>query len=32
MYLTREISEDRKYLEERILNGNLLDRVRVKKK
>ena len=32
MYLTREISEERKYLEERILNGNLLDRVRVKKK
>ena len=31
MYLTREISDERKYLEERILNGNLLDRVKVKK-
>ncbi len=30
MYLNREISEDRKALEERMLQGNLLDRVRVK--
>jgi penicillin-binding protein 2 len=31
MYLTGEIRESRKPLEERILNGNLLDRVKVKK-
>ena len=31
MYLNREISAERKPLEERILNGNLLDRVKVKK-
>ena len=31
MYLTGEISQERKYLEERILDGNLLDRVKVKK-
>jgi penicillin-binding protein 2 len=30
-YLTGEISQERKYLEERILDGNLLDRVKVKK-
>ncbi len=32
MYLTGEISQERKYLEERILDGNLLDRVKVKGK
>ncbi len=32
MYLTGEISKERKYLEERILEGNLLDRVKVKGK
>ena len=32
MYLNKEISEERKYLEERMLNSNLLDRVKVKKK
>ena len=31
MYLNREISAERKPLEERILNGNLLDRVKVRK-
>ena len=31
MYLNREISQERKPLEERILNGNLLDRVKVRK-
>ena len=31
MYLNREISAERKPLEDRILNGNLLDRVKVKK-
>ena len=31
MYLNREISKERKPLEERILNGNLLDRVKVRK-
>ena len=31
MYLTREISQERKPLEDRILKGNLLDRVKVKK-
>ena len=31
-YLTGEISQDRKPLETRILQGNLMDRVRVKKK
>lgn len=31
MYLTGEISESRKPLEERILNGDLLDRVKVRK-
>ena len=30
-YLTGEISEDRKALEERMLNGDLMDRVKVKK-
>ena len=30
MYLNGEISDERRYLEERILNGNLLDRVKVK--
>jgi hypothetical protein len=32
MYLNREISKERKPLEDRILNGNLMDRVKVKKK
>ena len=31
MYLNREISKERKPLEERILKGNLLDRVKVRK-
>ena len=31
MYLNKEISEDRKYLEERMLNSNLMDRVKVRK-
>ena len=31
MYLNGEISEERKYLEDRILEGNLMDRVKVKK-
>ncbi len=31
MYLNKEISEERKYLEERMLNSNLMDRVRVRK-
>jgi penicillin-binding protein 2 len=31
-YLTGEIRQDRKPLETRILQGNLMDRVRVKKK
>lgn len=31
MYLNGEIGENRKYLEDRILNGDLMDRVRVKK-
>ena len=31
MYLNGEIGDNRKYLEERILNGNLMDRVKVKK-
>ena len=31
MYLTGEISQERKYLEERILGGNLQDRVKIKK-
>ena len=30
MYLNGEISADRKPLEDRILNGNLLDRVKVR--
>ena len=30
MYLNREISKERKPLEDRILNGNLMDRVKVK--
>ena len=32
MYLNKEISEERKYLEEKMLNSNLMDRVKVKKK
>lgn len=32
MYLTREIRPERKALEKRILDGNLMDRVRVKKR
>ena len=32
MYLNKEISEERKYLEERMLNSNLMDRVRVREK
>ena len=32
MYLNKEISEERKYLEERMLNSNLMDRVRVRGK
>ena len=32
MYLNKEISEERKYLEERMLNSNLMDRVRVRKR
>ncbi len=31
MYLNGEISPERKYLEERVLNGNLLDKVKIKK-
>ena len=31
MYLNKEISEERKYLEERMLNSNLMDRVRVRR-
>ena len=31
MYLTGEISDGRKYLEERVLNGDLLHKVKVKK-
>jgi len=31
MYLNREISEERKPLEDRIMNGNLMDRVKVKR-
>lgn len=31
MYLNKEISEERKYLEERMLNSNLMDRVKVRK-
>jgi hypothetical protein len=31
MYLTGEISAERKALEERMLSGNLLDRVKVKR-
>ena len=31
MYLTGEISQERKYLEERVLDGNLLHKVKVKK-
>ena len=31
MYLNGEISEERKYLEDRVLEGNLLDRVKVRK-
>lgn len=31
MYLNKEISEERKYLEERMLESNLMDRVKVKK-
>ena len=31
MYLTGEISESRKSLEDRILQGNLMDRVKVRK-
>ena len=31
MYLNGEIKKERKPLEDRILNGNLLDRVRVRK-
>ena len=30
MYLNKEISEDRKYLEERMMQSNLMDRVRVR--
>ena len=30
MYLTGQISDNRKYLEERIMNGDLMDRVKVK--
>lgn len=32
MYLNKEISEDRKYLEERMMNSNLMDRVKVKRR
>ena len=32
MYLTGEISEERKYLEQRVLEGNLMHKVKVKKK
>ena len=32
MYLNKEISEERKYLEERMLNSNLMDRVKVRKR
>ena len=32
MYLTREIRPERKALEDRVLKGNLMDRVRVKKR
>ena len=32
MYLNKEISEDRKYLEERMMQSNLMDRVRVRKR
>ena len=32
MYLTREIRAERKALEDRVLKGNLMDRVRVKRK
>ena len=32
MYLTREIRPERKALEDRVLKGNLMDRVRVKRK
>ena len=31
MYLNKEISSERKYLEERMLNSNLMDRVKVRK-
>lgn len=30
-YLNGEISEERKYLEKRMLEGNLMDRVRIRK-
>ena len=32
IYLNKEISEERKYLEERMLNSNLMDRVKVRKR
>ena len=32
MYLNKEISHERKYLEERMLNSNLMDRVKVRKR
>ena len=32
MYLNKEISEDRKYLEERMMNSNLMDRVKVRRR
>ena len=32
MYLNKEISEDRKYLEERMMNSNLIDRVKVRRR
>ena len=32
MYLNKEISQERKYLEERMLNSNLMDRVKVRKR
>ena len=32
MYLNKEISEDRKYLEDRMMNSNLMDRVKVRRR
>ena len=32
MYLNKEISEDRKYLEEKMMNSNLMDRVKVRRR